>query len=252
MEIYSRFAKVYDRLMCDVDYRARTAYLLKLFDKFQSRPTLLLDLACGTGGFSNEFALKGMEVIGVDASEEMLAVAGENSVRLATDVLFLCQMAEELDLYGTVDGAICCMDSLNHITDVKKLKLAFRRVSLFLEAGKLFIFDVNTVYKHKKILGDNIFVIEEDDVYCVWQNELDLGKLTTDISLDFFVKSGEMYERFCEDFSERAYTDDELREIAEECGFEIEAVYGDMTFESPGADCERAIWVLRKTEGGNE
>lgn len=251
MGIYGRFAEVYDRLMSDVDYRVRTAYLLKLFGMFGKKPSLLLDLACGTGGFSNEFALKGIEVIGVDASEEMLAVAGENSARLATDVLFLCQRAEELDLYGTVDGAVCCMDSLNHITDIKKLKLALKRVALFLEVGGLFIFDVNTVYKHREILGDNIFVIDEDDVYCVWQNTFNQKELTTDISLDFFVKSGDTYERFCEDFSERAYTDSQLREIIEECGFEIEAVLEDMSLNPPKDDCERTVWVLRKMEDEN-
>lgn len=246
MEIYSQFARVYDRLMGDVDYRARAGYLLKLFDRFGKRPTLLLDLACGTGGFSNELALKGIEVIGVDMSEEMLLAARENSARLATDVLFLCQRAEELDLYGTVDGAICCMDSLNHITDLRKLKKAISRVSLFLEKDCLFIFDVNTVYKHREVLGDNSFVIEEDGVYCVWQNMLDEKSLTTDISLDFFVENGEVYERYSEDFSERAYTDEQLRQIISECDFDIEAVFGDMTLQPPEDSCERTVWILKK------
>ena len=116
---YENFAETYDILMNDVDYKSRTEYLLKLFKNHGKIPTLLLDLACGTGGFSNCFAKKGIEVIGVDMSEEMLAKAGENSAEMGTDVLFLCQKAEELDLYGTVDGAICCMDSLNHITNIK-------------------------------------------------------------------------------------------------------------------------------------
>lgn len=247
MESYSQFALVYDKLMQDVDYKGRTAYLLKLFEKFGKSPTLLLDVACGTGGFSNQFALKGIEVIGVDMSEEMLLAARENSAALATDVLFLCQRAEDLDLYGTVDGAICCLDSVNHITDIKKLKKAFERVSLFLEENSLFIFDVNTLYKHEHILADNTFVIEEDDVFCVWQNEYDEKNLSTDITLDFFISDGEKYERFSEEFSEKAYTPDQLKELLEESGFTLEAVYGDMTELEPDENCERAIFIARKT-----
>lgn len=247
MESYSQFALVYDKLMQDVDYKGRTSYLLKLFEKFGKTPTLLLDVACGTGGFSNQFALKGIEVIGVDMSEEMLLAARENSAALATDVLFLCQRAEELDLYGTVDGAICCLDSVNHITDIKKLKKAFERVSLFLEEDSLFIFDVNTLYKHEHILADNTFVIEEDDVFCVWQNEYDEKNLSTDIALDFFISDGEKYERFSEEFSEKAYTDDQLKELLEDSGFTLEAVYGDMTELEPDENCERAIFIARKT-----
>ena len=94
MDSYSQFAEVYDRLMNDVDYKGRTDYLLKLFEKHSKTPTLLLDLACGTGGFSNQMALKGIEVIGVDMSEDMLSKARENSAELETDVLFLCQKAQ--------------------------------------------------------------------------------------------------------------------------------------------------------------
>lgn len=247
MSIYSDFAAVYDRLMIDVDYKARTEYLLKLFSKYGKKPTLLLDLACGTGGFSNQMAQKGIEVIGVDMSEEMLGVARENSVEMATDVLFLCQKAEELDLYGTVDGAICCMDSLNHITDIKNLKKAISKVSLFLEESGLFIFDVNTVYKHEKVLADNTFVIEEDGVYCVWQNEYDSKKLITHIYLDFFTEQEDgSYLRFDEDFCERAYTAEELKEILEECGFEIVDILGDMTEQPVCETDERAIYITRK------
>lgn len=246
MESYSQFADFYDLLMSDVDYTARTAYLLKLFKKHGKNPTLLLDLACGTGAFSNEFARKNIEVIGVDASQEMLSCARENSAKTGTDVLFLCQKAEELNLYGTVDGAVCCMDSVNHITDEKALKAAFQKVSLFLEKDCLFIFDVNTVYKHKEVLANNTFVIEEENLYCVWQNFFKEKNLITDISLDFFVEENGVYERFSEDFSERAYTDEQLVSWLINCGFCVEAIYDDMTENEPNEFSERKIFVAKK------
>lgn len=251
MSSYSDFAFVYDRLMNDVDYKSRTEYLLRLFKKYGKKPQLLLDLACGTGGFSNQMALKGIEVIGVDISEEMLSVARENSYALGTDVLYLCQDAADLDLYGTVDGAICCMDSLNHITDKRVLEKAIKKVSLFLEKDGLFIFDVNTPFKHEQILGNNTFVIEEDNVYCVWQNEYNSKKSVTTINLDFFVEQNGVYERFSEEFCERAYSLDELSVIAEKHHFDIVGIFDDMTENPVQINSQRAIFVLRKNKETN-
>lgn len=251
MSDYCDFACVYDRLMNDVDYKARTEYLLDLFKKYGKTPTLLLDLACGTGGFSNQIALKDIEVIGVDISEEMLGVARENSCTLGTDVLYLCQDACELDLFGTVDGAICCMDSLNHITDIKKLNKAIEKVSLFLEKDCLFIFDVNTPYKHENILGDNTFVIEDENIFCVWQNEYNAKESLTNIKLDFFIEQDGAYERYSEDFYEKAYTIEEIKEIAKKNYFDIVAVFDDMSENGLKENSERAIFVLKKNKETN-
>lgn len=246
--MYSIFADFYDELMYDVDYKKRTAYLMKIFKKYGKAPTLLLDAACGTGGFSNEFARLGVEVIGADMSEEMLSIARESAMEQGNDILFLCQRLEELDLYGTVDGAVCCLDSLNHITDYNTLCKAIKRISLFLEQDKLFIFDVNTEYKHKEVLGNNVFVIERDGVYCVWANKHTLKNNKTDIMLDFFVKDGENYSRFSEEFSERAYSKEQLEKAIKNAGLEIVGVFDDMT-EKPLTDTsERAIYVTRKVK----
>lgn len=243
---YNDFAYCYDTLMGDVDYKARAEYLLKLFKKHGKTPSLLLDLACGTGGFSNQFAKRGIEVIGVDISEDMLSVARENSADMGADVLYLCQSASDLDLYGTVDGAVCCMDSVNHITDIKELSEAFSKVSLFLEKDCLFIFDVNTEYKHREVLGNNTFVIDENDVYCVWQNSFDEKNLLTDISLDFFVSDGELYMRSSEEFSERAYKQTELESIIEKSGLELVAIYDDLSENHPTDTSKRIIYVVKK------
>lgn len=246
MSRYSDFAYCYDALMGDVDYSARTEYLLELFRKFGEAPTLMLDVACGTGKFSTEFAKRGIEVIGTDPSEDMLAVARENTAEAGLDILYLCQAAEELDLYGTVDGAICCMDSINHITDKAVLGEAFKKVSLFLEPQKLFIFDVNTVYKHRNILGNNTYVLDEDGIYCVWQNELNSDRNETLITLDFFTEEDGCYYRSGEEFFERGYTFDELEELLTAAGLKTEAIYSDMTQKPPEETCQRAIFVCRK------
>ena len=243
---YNDFAFVYDALMGDADYPKRSRYILKLFKKFESVPTLLLDVACGTGNFSMEFAKTGFEVIGTDMSEDMLSVAREKSQEAGLDILYLCQKAEELDLYGTVDGAICCMDSINHITDKKVLSKALKKISLFLEKDKLFIFDVNTPYKHREILGNNTFVFEEEGVFCVWQNNYNKKRCETAIKLDFFCESENGYARSHEEFFERAYTEEEIKMMLKSADFKVEAVFDDMTFNEPKEQSERVFFVCRK------
>ena len=246
MSSYCDFAYIYDSLMADADYDGRSEYILKLFRKYGKKPTLLLDLACGTGEFSLRLKEKGIDVIGVDMSEDMLSIAREKAMDKNTDLLFLCQKAEELDLYGTVDGAICCMDSLNHITDLRNLKKAIKKVSLFLEKGCLFVFDLNTPYKHKTVLGNNTFVFEEDDVYCVWQNSFNPKNNITDICLDFFVEEDGLYQRYNEEFRERAYTKEQISETLKEAGLKIKAILGDLKFTAPSSKEERVFYVCEK------
>lgn len=246
MSPYCDFAYIYDTLMQDARYDERTEYILRLFEKHGKTPTLLLDLACGTGEFTLRLAKKGIEVIGVDMSEDMLSIAREKAYEKGADILFLCQRAEELDLYGTVDGAICCMDSINHITDPESLKKAIEKVSLFLEKGCLFIFDVNTPYKHQSVLGNNTIVFEEEDIFCVWQNSYNETLATTDISLDFFVEQDGLYERYSEEFSERAYTAEALTALLKNAGFKVRAIYGDLTEATPDTCEERVFFVAEK------
>lgn len=246
--MYNDFAYSYDALMGDADYDGRTEHLCAIFKKFDRMPSLLLDLACGTGEFSNRFAKKGVSVIGVDISYDMLSVAREKSAEQGNDILYLCQDAAELDLYGTIDGAVCCLDSLNHITDYQSFCKAIERTALFLEKDRLFIFDLNTEYKHREVLGNNTFVIDRDEVYCVWQNEYDKTNNTVEINLDFFIPEDDIYYRAGESFCERAYTKDEIENALKKAGLKIEAVFDDMSYNAPIDTTERTIYVTRKVK----
>ena len=244
--MYSEFAWVYDALMQDADYAARSRYLLSLFERFDRKPTLLLDLACGTGGFSNEMSAQGISVIGVDISPEMLSVARESSAEQGQDILYLCQDASELDLYGTVDGAICCLDSLNHITDYEKFKAAIARVSLFLEPGRLFIFDMNTAYKHECVLGNRTIVKETDEVFCVWQNEYNEknGKCNFCVSVFEEDEDGKYY-RTDEYHTEKCHKRKTVEKELKKCGFELLGVYSDFNNNPAGETDPRHFYVAR-------
>ena len=167
MASYGDFAYYYDMLTENVDYDKRCEYICGLLAENGISEGILLDLACGTGTMSLMFADKGYDVVGVDGSQEMLTQAQEKKMESGADVIFLCQRMEELDLFGTINAAVSTLDSINHVTDEDTVKEIFRRVSLFMEDKGIFLFDVNTPYKHREILGDNTFIYDLDEVYCL-------------------------------------------------------------------------------------
>lgn len=243
---YDIFSRYYDTLTADVDYEKRTAHLLELFSRYGKKPSLLLDVGCGTGGFSLEFAKQNIEVIGADPSPNMLEIARRKAENENLDILFLNQSGEELDLYGTVDGAISCLDTVNHIINKNALQKFFDRVSLFLEPECLFIFDINTLYKQEYILGNNTFVFDAENVYCVWQNWFDKRNKITDITLDFFEKQGASYIKSQEQFSERVYSFEELSLMFKKSGLKVIKILGENSLNKPSKTAQRHIYVTRK------
>lgn len=206
---------------------------------------LSLDLACGTGSLTVELKKNGVDVYGIDASYDMLSFAREKAEESGLDILFLCQKMQSIDLYGTIDTCVCTLDSINHLTKISDVQKTFDRVSLFMNPGGYFLFDANTIYKHQKVLSDNTFVYDTDDVFCVWQNSLRENNIV-DIELDFFEREGKVYYRTEEKFAERAYSDEELTDMLVSAGFEVVSRYGDMTFDDPKEDEQRVIYVARK------
>ncbi len=244
---YGNFAEVYDELQVTVDYKGRAEYLISLFQRYDRKPQLVLDVGCGTGQIALNLCKKGIDVIGVDPSVEMLMKARENAAKCNKDLLLLCQAAAELDLYGTVDGAVCCLDSINHIVDKAELQKSFQRISLFLEKDRLFIFDVNTEYKHKEILANNIFTYDSENVYCIWSNSECDKNGVVDICLDFFIKGEDgTYTRSGEEFSERAYSVEMLTKMLDNAGLDVVAILDDMSENNASKESERIIFVTRK------
>ncbi len=246
MSRYCSFAEYYDSLTSNVDYRKTAEYVSDILSENGINKGILLDLACGTGTMSLIMAQKGYDVIGVDNSPEMLGEAREKALEAGEDILFLCQDMCSIDLYGTVDCTVCLLDSLNHLESKEELLEAFKRVSLFTVPGGLFVFDINTEYKHKYVLGDNTFVYDNDDVYCVWQNEYDDESKTVEIFLDFFQEENGLYRRSSEYFAERAFSDSDIKNLLSEAGFTDIKAYGELRKTAPSDTEERVFYVARK------
>lgn len=246
---YEVFADFYDTLTDNVGYAAMSKTICSLLLRYGTDRGLLLDLGCGTGTLTVLLAQAGYELVGADSSPDMLCAAQEKALAAGQNILFLCQDMARLDLYGTVDAAVCTLDALNHLPSRAAVEEALRRVSLFLNPNGVFIFDVNTLYKHRAVLGNNTFVYDTDEVYCVWQNELQSDGTTVDMSLDFFVPVGEeepIFAREHEEFSECAYADAEWRAMLKSAGFSVLSVLDGYTENPLTETSERAVYVVRK------
>ena len=172
MDAYHNLAASYDRLTNDVDYEATVAFYYEILKREGLKPRTCVDLACGTGSVTEILAKKGLQVMGVDLSEEMLTVASQKTADLYPAPWFICQSLQELKLPRAVDMAVCALDSLDYITDPADCAEAIRRVYKALNPGGIFIFDVNTPEKLRAMDGQ-VFLDEDDDVYCVWRGEFD-------------------------------------------------------------------------------
>ena len=242
MSAYEALAGVYDRLTEDVGYERRADYLEKLFRKSRIPVRMVLDLACGTGSMTALLMGRGYEMIAADASPDMLSAAREKTEgRTGIPPVFLNQSMPELDLYGTLDAAVCCLDSLNYLTSPRDVRRTFQRLRLFIAPGGILIFDVLSPSNLRDLDGQ-VFLDEREDVYCVWRAEYEKRSHICTYWMDLFTQRADgAWERSVEEHRERAYTVEELRAWLMEAGFTHIRTYGDCRMSAP-REGERRIY----------
>ena len=245
MDAYHELAQSYDRLTNDVDYEATVDFYYEILKREGLRPRTAVDLACGTGSVTAILAKKGLQVTGVDMSEEMLTVAQQKAAELDNQPRFVCQPLQELRLPRGVDMTVCALDSLDYITDPKDCKEAIRRVYKALNPGGIFIFDVNTPEKLRAMDGQ-VFLDEDDDVYCVWRGEFDEQTNICSYGMDLFQRRGAVWERSFEEHCEYAYSAQQLTGYLKAAGFTHIRVYADRLFEAPREGEQRIYIKARK------
>ncbi len=244
MDAYSKFAQVYDELMEDVPYKEISEIIDSKIKKYGVENNIVLDLACGTGTLTKYLSDKGYEMIGADMSADMLQIAQEKN----PDVLFLNQPMEDFELYGTVGAIVCSLDSINYLLDDESLYETFRLCNNYLEPDGLLIFDINTEYKFKNILADNIFTFDNDRIFYTWENNYSEDEKLCDFYLTFFVKEGDLYSRFDEVHTERVYSDSEIENALCTNGFEILEKLDNFTDEPAYENSERVVYVCKNTD----
>ncbi len=245
MNAYHALAASYDRLTNDVDYGKIVAFYNRIMTRECVFPKTAVDLACGTGSVAKLLAESDMKVTAVDISPEMLTVAADKCSDMENSPVFVCQPLQELHLPRGVDLAVCALDGLDYILDPVDCKEAIRRVYKALNPGGIFIFDVNTPEKLRAMDGQ-VFLDEDDDVYCVWRGEFDEDTNICSYGMDLFQRRGNVWERSFEEHQEYAYTRQQLTDYLKAAGFTHIRVYGDGVLSEPQAGEQRIYFSARK------
>lgn len=251
MECYKEFAHIYDNLIKgDVDYLKWANVILNLCNEFNVSKKGYLDLACGTGNLTEYIAKNFSDTWAVDLSYDMLTEA-ENKLRdKGIKGRFVCQDISELQLNKEFDLITCCLDSTNYLIENEDILNYFKGVHKHLKEDGVFIFDINSYYKLSNILGNNTFTYDEEDIYYTWENVFEDN--IVDMYLTFFLKEGELYRRFDEHHTERAYTSKELEDFITKAQFKIVKVFDNYEYENISSTSERIVYVLKKVENQEE
>lgn len=266
MASYEDFASVYDELMADTTpYQEWCEFIVEIIEKYGiSRPernaqdclaserNLVVDMGCGTGTLTELLYQKGYDIIGLDNSEAMLNIAMEKREQSGHDILYLYQDMRELDLYSTVGTVISICDSLNYILEEEELQQIFSLVHNYLYPGGIFLFDFNTVYKYREVIGDTTIAENREGCSFIWENYYEEEQELNEYDLTVFVKTEdtgeELFRRFTETHIQRGYTREQMCHLVEQAGLSLVRILDADTHEAPTAESERIYIVCRKPQ----
>ena len=252
MSSYESFARVYDLFMDNIPYEEWCSYLTGLLQEYGVTDGLVLELGCGTGNMTQLLAQKGYDMIGVDNSMDMLEIAMEKKEESGKDILYLLQDMREFELYGTVKAAVSVCDSMNYITQEEDLRTVFALVNNYLDPGGVFIFDLNTPYKYREVLGDATIAENREDASFIWDNYYDEEEQINEYDLALFIpeeRDGEiLYRKYEEIHCQRAYDLETVKRLLREAGLTFLAAYDAFTHDPVTEHSER-IYVIAKEKG---
>ncbi len=280
MEAYSDFATVYDTFMDETPYEVWGDYVAELIDEYGiSRPytepgsgtesapdaeeienteaallqerNLVVELGCGTGSFTQIMKKKGYDIMGIDMSPEMLNIARNKAAEAGLDIMYLEQDMRELDLYCTAGTIVSVCDSINYLLEDEDVIETFRLVNNFLYPGGIFIFDFNTLYKYRDVIGDTTIAENREDCSFIWDNYYHEEEHINEYDLTIFVRtSGEedVFRRFSETHYQRGYTVEDMKYYLKEAGLELVTIVDADTHKAPTAESQR-IYIVAREKG---
>lgn len=262
MEAYQDFAYVYDTFMDATPYEEWCERICRLITKYgvskperdaedvlESEKNLVVDLGCGTGTLTSALYQKGYDMIGVDNSESMLGIAMDKRTESGEEILYLLQDMRELELYSTVGTVVSVCDCVNYVLEEEELLEVFSLVNNYLYPGGIFIFDFNTDYKYREVIGDTTIAENRDDCSFIWENYYDEESCINQYDVTVFVQEEEdLFRRFTETHFQRGYTCQQISMLLEKAGLTTVELM-DADTEQPVCDTTQRVLVVAREQG---
>ena len=274
MESYTDFAEVYDEFMDETPYEAWCERIIRLIEQYGitkpyseldaegkseeelallSERNLILDLGCGTGTLTEMLASLGYDMMGIDMSYDMIQIAMEKREESGNDIMYLCQDMRELELYCTVGTILCTCDSINYLLKPEEIVETLKRVNNYLYPKGLFIFDFNTDYKYREVIGNTTIAENREDCSFIWDNYYDAESSINEYDLTIFVKEEEdLFRRFHEVHYQRGYSYGDMLNLVEKAGLEFVCALDSDNDGPVTVTTERVVMVCREKGKKND
>lgn len=260
MDAYQDFAYVYDEFMDETPYEKWCERIVSLIRKYgvskperdvkdllESEKNLVVDLGCGTGVLTELLYDKGYDMIGVDNSEDMLGIAMRKKAETGKEILYLLQDMRQLELYSTVGAVISVCDCVNYVLEEAELLQTFSLVNNYLYPGGIFIFDFNTEYKYREVIGDSTIAENRENCSFIWENYYDEEECLNEYDVTIFVQEEMgLFRRFTETHVQKGYTTEQIIGLLEQAGLEIVELMDADTNEEVNEQSERVLVVAKE------
>ncbi len=236
---FSQLSKVYDAIMADIDYDLWSEFIFKQLNKRAPNTswqgTSILDIGCGTGNSLIPLIDKGYDLVGLDASAEMLAIAKE---KCPTVDLHLADF-RNFELEQRFDLVISVFDSLNNLLTQADFLLCLKQVHKHLNANGYIMFDVNTTVGLRHLWENDRMEGWVGDIHYLWTHSFDEDtKLAT---VKAHCSDGK--SEFEEIHYEKPYDVGELKELMAEAGFGNVSVICE-PFGTEAEEDDERVWVI--------
>ncbi len=250
--MYEGFANVYDHMMNHIPYDEWFEMLLQYLSEHGITEGRICELGCGTGIMTEKFAKAGYMMIGIDKSVDMLALAKQKQEENGTEILYLNQNMEKMELDAPVDAVISVCDSVNYLLQEEAISSVFGGVRKYLKPGGYFIFDLKTVYCYRNIIGNQTWVEQDEELSYIWENYFYEDQDINEYMLTIFKKQpdSDLYERIEEAHYQRAYSIERLKELLEMNGLTMVECFDEDMKNRPSETSER-IYVVAQSGSQN-
>ena len=203
----------------------------------------ILDLCCGYGRHSIEFAQRGFKVTGYDLSDFFIEKAKKDSAKLGLKIEFVKGDMRKLPFVQEFDVVVNIFTSFGYFEKESDDLKVTKGVSRALKKGGLFLLDLKNRehlirnFQRKRWNQEEDFILLEDNFF-------DLFTSRWETTRTLLFENGRKKEH---SFSLRMFTFTEILNLLKKSGFILESVYGDFDFREYSLDSPRMILISRKT-----